>query len=152
MGAITSQITSFNRSIRRRSKKTSKLRLTGLCAGNSPGTGEFPAQMASDAENVSIWWRHHDIWYRCKLLRCLWLILPASEKYSTCTSSKMNNMTCLNDTKGWIRNDRIVIRYENKCSPNSFFYGLWATYVVWFPLLPVRVSWFEMHFLDTYVW
>ena len=23
------------------------------------GTGEFPAQMASNAENVSIWWRHH---------------------------------------------------------------------------------------------
>ena len=22
-------------------------------------TGEFPAQMASDAENVPIWWRHH---------------------------------------------------------------------------------------------
>ena len=22
-------------------------------------TGEFPAEMASDAENVSIWWRHH---------------------------------------------------------------------------------------------
>ena len=44
---------------RRRSKETSKLRVTGLCAGNSPGTGEFPAQMASNAENVSIWWRHH---------------------------------------------------------------------------------------------
>ena len=29
--------------------------------GNSPETGEFPAQMASYAENVSIWWRHHDI-------------------------------------------------------------------------------------------
>ena len=27
---------------------------------NSPVTGEFPAQMASNAENVSIWWRHHD--------------------------------------------------------------------------------------------
>ena len=40
-------------------KKTSKLRVTGLCAGNSPGTGEFPAQMASNAENVYIWWRHH---------------------------------------------------------------------------------------------
>ena len=24
-------------------------------------TGEFPAQRASYAENVSIWWRHHDI-------------------------------------------------------------------------------------------
>ena len=23
-------------------------------------TGEFPAQMASNAENVSIWWRHYD--------------------------------------------------------------------------------------------
>ena len=42
----------------RRSKKTSKLRVTGLCEGNSPVTGEFPAQMASNAENVSIWWRH----------------------------------------------------------------------------------------------
>ena len=44
---------------RRRSNKTSKLRVTGLCAGNSPVTGEFPAQRASNAENVSIWWRHH---------------------------------------------------------------------------------------------
>ena len=49
----------LNRLFRRESKKTSKLRVTGLCAGNSPGTGEFPAQMASYAENVSIWWRHH---------------------------------------------------------------------------------------------
>ena len=49
----------LRRLIRRTSKKTSKLRVTGLCAGNSPETGEFPAQMASNAENVSIWWRHH---------------------------------------------------------------------------------------------
>ena len=55
----------FNRLFRRRSKKTSKLRVTGLCVGNSPGIGEFPAQMASNAENVSIWWRHHvNIWCR----------------------------------------------------------------------------------------
>ena len=44
----------LNGLFRRRSKKTSKLRVTGLCAGNSPGTAEFPAQMASYAENVSI--------------------------------------------------------------------------------------------------
>ena len=36
-------------------KKKWKLRVTGLCEG----TGEFPAQRASNAENVSIWWRHH---------------------------------------------------------------------------------------------
>ena len=47
------------RLFRRRSKKTPKLRVTGLRAGNSPVTGEFPAQKASNAENVSIWWRHH---------------------------------------------------------------------------------------------
>ena len=50
----------LNRLFRRRSKKTSKLRVTGLCARNSPVTGEIPAQMASNAKNVSIWWRHHD--------------------------------------------------------------------------------------------
>ena len=49
----------LNHLIRCRSKKTSKLRATGLCAGNSPETSEFPAQRASNAENVSIWWRHH---------------------------------------------------------------------------------------------
>ena len=32
--------------------------VSGLCAGNSPVTGEFPAQRASNAENVSIWWRN----------------------------------------------------------------------------------------------
>ena len=45
----------------RRSKKTSKLHVTGLCEGNSPVAGEFPAQMASNADNVSIWWRHHGL-------------------------------------------------------------------------------------------
>ena len=49
----------LHRLFTRRSKKTSKLRVTGLCAGNSPETGEFPAQWASNAENFSFWWRHH---------------------------------------------------------------------------------------------
>ena len=37
-----------------------KLRVTGICEGNSPVTGEFPTQSTSNAENVSIWWRHHE--------------------------------------------------------------------------------------------
>ena len=44
---------------KRRSKKTSKLHVTGLYVGNSPVTGDFPAQRASNAKNVSIWWRHY---------------------------------------------------------------------------------------------
>ena len=64
MTALASQITSLTIVYstvysRRRSNKTSKLRVTGLCAGNSPVTSEFPTQRASNAENVSIWWRHH---------------------------------------------------------------------------------------------
>ena len=49
----------LNRIFGRRSKKTSKLRVTGRCAGNSPVTGEFPAPRATNAKNVFIWWRHH---------------------------------------------------------------------------------------------
>ena len=57
----------LNRLFRRRSKKTTKLRVIGLCVVNSPGTGEFPTQMASNAENVSIWWHHHGNSYTCKM-------------------------------------------------------------------------------------
>ena len=49
----------LNRLFGRRWKKSSKLRPTGLCEGNSPVTGEFPAQKTNNAENVSILWRHH---------------------------------------------------------------------------------------------
>ena len=50
----------LSRLFKHRWKKTSKLRVTGLCVGNSPVTGEFLAQRASNAEDVSIWWRHHE--------------------------------------------------------------------------------------------
>ena len=42
-------------------KNTSKLYVTGLCEGNSPVTGEFPTKRASNAETVSIRWRHYEI-------------------------------------------------------------------------------------------
>ena len=47
----------LNHLFRRRSKKISKLRVNGLCAWNSPVTGELSAQR----ENVSIWLRHHGL-------------------------------------------------------------------------------------------
>ena len=59
MSAMAFQITSLMSVYstgysRRRSLKISKLRVTGVWAGNSP-----VKQRASNAENVSIWWRHH---------------------------------------------------------------------------------------------
>ena len=66
----------LNRIFRRRSKKTSKVRVTGPCVGNSPVTGEFPAQIASNAENVSIWWRHHgNIDYMITSRGCLYMFI-----------------------------------------------------------------------------
>ena len=50
----------LNRLFRRRSNKTSKLRVTDLCGGNSLLTDEFPARRASNTENVSIWWHHYE--------------------------------------------------------------------------------------------
>ena len=49
----------FNCFFRHRSQKTSKLRVLGRCEENSPVTGEFYAQKASNAEMVSIGWRHY---------------------------------------------------------------------------------------------
>ena len=74
----------LNCSFKHRSKKTSKLRVTGHCVGNSPVTGEFPAQMASNAELVSIWWRHHVI-RSCSLA----LLYPVTKWYSAlCTNGQ----------------------------------------------------------------
>ena len=64
MGAVASQITNlaivYSTVYSGTDQRKKKLRVTGRCVGNSPVTGEFPAQMASNAENVSIWWRLHD--------------------------------------------------------------------------------------------
>ena len=51
---------------RRRSQATSKLCVTGPCEGNPPVTCGFPSQRASNTENVSIWWRHHEIDGKCR--------------------------------------------------------------------------------------
>ena len=56
IGTMASQITSLMINLLKENIKPPR---HWLWAGKSPGTGEFPAQMASYAENVSIWWRHH---------------------------------------------------------------------------------------------
>ena len=51
----------LNRLLKCRSRKTSTLRVTGLCEGVNLWPVKFPSQRVSNAENVYIWWRHHDI-------------------------------------------------------------------------------------------
>ena len=57
MGAIASQITSLTIVY---STGHSDADQRKLQSSSSPVPGEFPAQMASNAENVSIWWRHRE--------------------------------------------------------------------------------------------
>ena len=62
---ITCHVTSSNGNI---------FRVTGhLC--REFGDGEFPAQMASNTENVSIWWRHKVQWRTALIfsLICVWI-------------------------------------------------------------------------------
>ena len=66
IGTMASQITSLTivystvySGTDQRKEQSSTSHVTGLCVVNSPVTGEFPAQRASNAENVSISWRHH---------------------------------------------------------------------------------------------
>ena len=64
MSVMASQITSLTIVYSTvRSKKTSKLRVTGLCPGNSPVTGEWiPRANGRLRGKVSIWWRHHGMY------------------------------------------------------------------------------------------
>ena len=65
----------LKRLFRRRWKKTSKLRAIGLCAGNSPVTGEFPAQMARKrfhSMTSSCWW----IFCSCLIIMCWTYLSP----------------------------------------------------------------------------
>ena len=51
----------FKRLFRCRSKKISKLCVTGPWEANPPVTSGFPSQRASNAENISIWWNAFQI-------------------------------------------------------------------------------------------
>ena len=75
IGAMVSQITNFTivySTVYSGTYQKKKLRVTGLCERNSPAVGVFPAQMASNAENIFIWWRHHG-WINRSTL---WLTMP----------------------------------------------------------------------------
>ena len=70
MGMMASQITSLTivyskvysgADQRKHESSASRAFVQGIHRG--PGTSEFPAQMASNAENVSIWWRHHEKYF-----------------------------------------------------------------------------------------
>ena len=101
----------LNRLISCRSNKTSKLRVTGLCEGNSSVTGEIHSQRASNVENVSIWWRHHF----CLWNVATWSTIPViaiDTSYDVWIMQKFNLLINVRGTNAW---------YEPAM---GFFFGL----------------------------
>ena len=87
----------LNRLFRHRLKKTAKLRVTGLCEGNSPGTGECPSHGASNAECFSIWWCHHatTMLFLVLIAMCLWKMFQAIWSYIHTTHEDTIPGSCL---------------------------------------------------------
>ena len=88
-----------------------------LC-GEFTGTGEFPAQRASNAENASIWWRHHVD--QCCTYRC-----PAPISVNSTADPVLIIGWCIDGTNfRWI--SRIVIKViwliHSKQQGHSFTY------------------------------
>ena len=106
----------LNRSIRCRSKKTSKLCVAGLCVGNSPGTGEFPAQMASNAETVSIWWRHHATVDRGSIMTSIhrWCVMLCGSLQAKFTETKYSSHIHRYGTSG-----KIVVNISKSINNNN---------------------------------
>ena len=105
MSAMASQITSVSICLhghlfRRRSKKTSKLRVTGLCEGNPPVTGGFPSQRASNAENVYISWCHHVLRVICRILTVLYWACNTNANVILCTVGVLCSEPSI-DCVGW---------------------------------------------------
>ena len=82
----------LNRLFGHRSKKTSMLRVTGLCEVNSPLTNLFPAQRASNRKNTSIWWLCHALnkLFQCQGLLILVMGMPVDYEYHTIRISSLD--------------------------------------------------------------
>ena len=82
MGTVTSEITSLTTVYSTvYSDADKKKHQSSASLAFVRGTGEFPAQMASNAENVSIWWRHHVITYLVKLYMFILSYTPSWRKH-----------------------------------------------------------------------
>ena len=106
----------LNRLFWHRSKKTSKLCITDICEGNSLVTGEFPTQRASNAENVSISWHHHELH---EILRNWWCtVYPKKYAHGFCFAVLCCGYT-LTDFPISIRLTSLALWQSNDCPSAS---------------------------------
>ena len=116
----------LNRLFRRRSKKTSKLRVTGLCEGNSPMTGEFPhkgpvTRKMFPFDDVIMWWF-------TLIPFASWFLLPAlSLNYALSCSENGRTKTIFSQNKPIFKQKMSLKMVFAKYRP---FVGTGATYTI----------------------
>ena len=73
-------------------------------------TGEFPLQMASNAENVSIWWHHHDVTFlpvdafktgNCTSRKRLIVMIPTLSSLRYIANCRNDNLHCRQWRQSW---------------------------------------------------
>ena len=78
--------------------------------GEFTGTGEFPAQRASNAEDVSIWWRHHENLIKVSDIK----EEPGAYTNRNCIPKKSRTlMTMTSKFHPWFRRKSILMRHLN---------------------------------------
>ena len=83
-------------------RKHQRSALMALCVGNSPVTGEFPAQRTSNAEQASIWWRHHGtmkVWTKWQVCFVITTQYTSLSAHFHCPIYLVNN--CVIDHTRW---------------------------------------------------
>ena len=104
----------LNRLFRRRPKKTSKLRVTGLCAGNYPGTGEFHhkwpvTRKMFPFDDVIM---YIDLWQNHVSLLCSWYI--TASYWFHCHGFVLNSIINNNDTNALCLNEITMINIDKQ--------------------------------------
>ena len=131
----------LSRLFRRKSKKTSKVRVTCICTGNSPVTGEFPAQIRVNSPHK--WpvtrkmfpfddvimidpWRHHDTATLSALLA-----LCEGNPLADSLSKMGSDVFVINPNK--LLNKQSSFRWsETQCRPYDLpVMQIWHTVVAW---------------------
>ena len=110
-------------------RETSKLRATGLCEVNPPVTGGFPSHRASNAENVSIWWRHHACMVLC-IASQLWTHSVGMKNLGQVSTEPRNFLFIFNHYMQFHQNYKILHGYPQSKDPStSANYKIVYTYV-----------------------
>ena len=101
--------------------------LLALCKGNSPVTGEFPAQRASNAVKASIWWRHNE--YR------VWLCFRPAGKPVTI------NVFVICKVRVWEPENQFNVNWHQVLFSPHCFRDLGPLLIIWINFKPGMEEW-----------